>query len=82
MMIQGQILLFILLRLVGIAPSRMVNRGNIESEGIGLTPTKKIVELYDGKIWLTSKLGVGSTFFFTLPKQMTAVSKSPRPAQT
>jgi signal transduction histidine kinase len=56
------------------------NHDDVESEGVGLTLTKKIVELYDGKIWLTSKVGVGSTFFFTLPKQMTAVSKSPQPA--
>ncbi|MGA2678909.1 MAG: ATP-binding protein [Sedimentisphaerales bacterium] len=49
---------------------------------MGLTLAKKIVELYDGKIWLTSKLGVGSTFFFTLPKQMTAPAKSPQPAKT
>jgi light-regulated signal transduction histidine kinase (bacteriophytochrome) len=39
-----------------------------ESTGAGLTITKKIVELYGGKIWLTSKVGEGSTFFFTLPK--------------
>jgi PAS domain S-box-containing protein len=59
------------------------NRDDVESEGIGLTLTKKIVELYDGKIWLTSKPGAGSTFFFTFPKQMAAVdSKSAQPAQT
>ncbi|MGA2069983.1 MAG: ATP-binding protein [Sedimentisphaerales bacterium] len=54
-----------------------------ESIGIGLTIAKKIVELYGGKIWLTSKLGVGSTFFFTLPKQPTAVAcQSPQQAQS
>jgi two-component system, LuxR family, sensor kinase FixL len=51
-------------------------RDDVESEGIGLTLAKKIVELYDGKIWLTSKPGEGSTFFFTLPKQMTAASQN------
>ena len=40
------------------------------STGIGLTVIKKIVELYGGRIWLESKLGRGSTFYFTLPKQV------------
>jgi signal transduction histidine kinase len=44
-------------------------RDESESTGIGLTVTKKIVELYKGKIWVESKVGEGSTFFFTLPKQ-------------
>jgi PAS domain S-box-containing protein len=44
-------------------------RDEFESTGIGLTVVKKIVELYKGKIWLESKVGEGTTFFFTLPKQ-------------
>ena len=36
--------------------------------GIGLTVVKKIVELYDGKIWVESEVGEGSSFVFTLPK--------------
>ncbi|SFD04894.1 ATP-binding protein [Algibacter pectinivorans] len=38
-----------------------------EGVGIGLTIAKKLVNLLDGKIWVNSKLGEGSTFFFSLP---------------
>ncbi len=44
-------------------------RDEFESTGVGLTVVKKIVELYGGSIWIESKIGKGSTFFFTLPKQ-------------
>lgn len=40
------------------------------STGIGLSIVKKIVGVYDGKIWLESKEGEGTTFFIELKKQM------------
>ena len=45
---------------------KLENNGN--STGIGLSIVKKIVDLYGGKIWLTSKLNEGTTFYFTLKK--------------
>jgi PAS domain S-box-containing protein len=43
------------------------SRDDFESTGIGLTIVKKIIEIYNGRIWLESEPGSGSTFYFTLP---------------
>lgn len=39
-----------------------------EGEGLGLTVVKKIVERNGGDVWLTSRQGVGTTFFVSLPR--------------
>jgi light-regulated signal transduction histidine kinase (bacteriophytochrome) len=41
---------------------------NPESSGIGLSIVKKIVNLYEGHIWVESEINIGSTFYFTLKK--------------
>lgn len=48
-----------------------VNRAGVSGSGLGLTISKGIVKLHGGKIWVKSKLGVGSEFYFTIPKLST-----------
>lgn len=36
--------------------------------GLGLFISKKIIELYNGRIWVESEYGKGSTFFINLPR--------------
>lgn len=47
----------------------------IGGTGLGLFICRKIIELYNGKIWVTSQQGKGSTFYVNIPRLDSASAK-------
>ena len=48
---------------------RLHRKDEYQGNGMGLAITKKIMDKLNGKIWVTSEMGVGSTFYITIPKK-------------
>ncbi|MDX1377417.1 MAG: PAS domain S-box protein [Anaerolineales bacterium] len=73
----GKSILFVKDNGMGIAPEYrerifgLFNKLDAQSEGtgVGLALVKRIVEFHGGRIWVESEPGIGSTFYFTLPRE-------------
>ena len=48
---------------------RLHTEAEYEGTGIGLAICQKIINNYGGEIWLDSRPQIGTTFYFTLPKE-------------
>jgi len=47
---------------------RLHNKHNFPGTGLGLSICRKIIDRLHGKIWVESETGVGSSFYFSIPK--------------
>lgn len=59
------------------APFRRAGKQNVPGEGMGLAYVQTLVRRHGGRIWCDSKEGVGTTFSFCIPRNLTNDSLMP-----
>ncbi len=47
--------------------------------GVGLSIIKKVIERHEGQVWAESAFGVGTTFWFTVPREPPGLAVAPEP---
>lgn len=52
---------------------RLHGRNQYTGTGIGLATVKKVIDVYGGQIWLDSAVGIGTTVYFTIPKEINPI---------
>jgi PAS domain S-box-containing protein len=53
---------------------RLHNKHNFPGTGLGLSICRKIIDRLHGKIWVDSEPGVGSSFYFSIPKSLESLN--------
>jgi len=52
---------------------KLHSNDKFKGNGLGLAICKKIIEQHKGEIWVESKIGEGSTFYFTISKNLSNI---------